>query len=122
MPYDEAISNYPSVKGLSLELPFLKFRYLKYTGTRQAFAVNEPDPAVASAPSRAAAVSRAPEARLVFRQEAPVTTMGMDPLVSFASVIHELAFGRVSPEGDVAPSGVYPQAAHSPGRSIDFVV
>jgi hypothetical protein len=40
--------------------------------------------------------------QVTFRQEAAFTSLGMDPLVSFASVVHELSYGRITPVGGLA--------------------
>jgi len=124
MPYGDEFSRYPSMKGISLDLPFIKFRYVKVD-------TNEPEEAY---PLRIAdrsehsdeGPSRSTQ-RVIYTSQAQVTTLGMDLMVSSASVIHELVYGRMeSPEDAGQPRvgsyGLYGMEREFSAHSLDIIV
>jgi hypothetical protein len=108
------------MKGISIELPFLRFKYVKYSGCEgQARSQGAGRLEAASEEyERPATVS----SQVTFRQEAAFTSLGMDPLVSFASVVHELSYGRITPVGGVGLRGTYPRAVEPSPYSLDMLV
>lgn len=79
------------MKGISLDLPFIKFRYVKVDK-------NEPEeayPLRITDRSEYSNDSPLNTRRIIYTNPAQVTTLGLDPMVSSASVIHELVYGRI---------------------------
>jgi len=108
------------MKGIAVELPFVKFKYVKVDKgesekSKAARTVDLTVPGetrVSSAPSR-----------LIITKEAEITTLGLDPMISNAAVIHELAYGRseslqVYQQKSSAYPAVYEQLPHS----LDVIV
>jgi hypothetical protein len=121
MPYEDQFSQYPSMKGIAVELPFFSFKYVKVdkgqaeqsrSSSSKAIDLIVPDEETPlTVPSRVM-VSRRSE----------VTTLGMDPMISNASVIHELTYGRIETAQNTAQppsySGVFEPSPHS----LDIII
>lgn len=109
----------PSIKGIAVELPFVKLKYVRVDpfppersrNTRQV------DITVPSGDRPPAAVPR-----MVVSREAEVTTLGMDGMISFASVIHELTFGRIEAAREHPFTAAYPAACEPSPHSLDIIV
>jgi hypothetical protein len=121
MLYEDQFSRYPSMKGIALELPFMKFRYVKVVSDKPEDTSNsrqisttipyddQPTPVV-SAP------------RLILSRPAEVTTLGMDPMVSSASVIHELTYGRSEASMSFSQAVSYPAVKEPAPHSLDIII
>jgi hypothetical protein len=124
MSYGDDISRYPSMKGISVDLPFIKFRYVKLdrNETEESKPLKITDNSVKSED-----VSSLNSRRIVYTREAEVTTMGLDPMVSKASVIHELVYGRTESASTFTrplsyPAMSYPAEKEASSHSLDIVV
>lgn len=119
---------YPSLQGMSVDLPFVKFRYVKMENRSSALwppAARRVDTTIPS--SVESAVSTRISGHITVGQEAKAVSMGMDPIVSFASVVHELAYGRISsdePYGNRAssPLSLYTASAASQTHVLDIIL
>jgi hypothetical protein len=114
MPNGDEFSRYPSMKGISVDLPFIKFRYVKVDKNSS----NEPEEAKPlrisdnSLPSEDTAALNT--RRIIYTKQAEVSTMGMDPMVSNASVIHELVYGRSESTSTFTRTSLsYPAASYT---------
>ncbi|MEA2101003.1 MAG: hypothetical protein U9P80_00305 [Thermodesulfobacteriota bacterium] len=103
MKVENALYSHASyIKGISVELPFFRFRYLKVEGNDNQ-AVSDHKRIGASHVQRAGfTVADAIQGQPGISPAISVT--GTDPLVSRASVIHELAYGRIKRDD---PGGGY---------------
>lgn len=81
------------MKGMAVDLPFVKFRYLKVQGevSGQAAQRSKVDRVSAKQEERRS-LSRV---RMEFLPSPTIKSLGLDPMVSSVSVIHELAYGRM---------------------------
>lgn len=121
MAYGKINSHLPNMKGISLDLPFFRFRYVKVQDESQKQVQSE---TAAQVDQSRGIDSSAPRAITVsYIKPAEVTTLGIDPLVSSASVIHELVYGRISgSSGETKPQTTYPAAKEYIPPSLDIVV
>jgi len=122
MPYGDEFSRYPSMKGISLDLPFIKFRYVKVDK-------NEPDDArplkITDRSDYSEDTSSLNTRRIVYTSQAQVTTLGMDLMVSSASVIHELVYGRTEASSFTrnTPTAAYAAESKEPSQNtLDIIV
>jgi len=98
MDYESAFSHMPTMKGLAVEFPFCKIRYVKVQNDLPAG--NTSYNKIASGEqvgrySAGKAEKPKPEQVVIkYARPAEITTMGSDPMISRASVIHELCYGR----------------------------
>jgi len=123
MPGENSFSHVPDLKGISVELPFCRFKYVKVqrsftekTETEQC--VKSPVPAR----HHAGGITGS---RVILARPAEITTLGVDPMISQASVIHELTHGRITGEFDSFPSrkdSVYPLPREEVGYSVDLFI
>ncbi|MDT8272590.1 MAG: hypothetical protein RRA35_05300 [Desulfomonilia bacterium] len=63
--------------------------------------------------------------RVILARPAEITTLGVDPMISQASVIHELTHGRITGEFELFPSrkdAVYPLPREEVGHSVDLFI
>jgi len=107
------------MKGIAVELPFVKFRYVKVdrgvtekpktTKTIDLTVPNEEKPSVTSS-------------RLIVSRNAEITTLGVDPMISQASVIHELTYGRIETAQDTRQSSSYPTVFAQCSHSLDIII
>jgi len=117
----DQFSRYPSLRGVSLDLPFVKFRYVRVENSTPE--ESEPYRQIsATVPGDDQASPVPAPRRLIISREAEATTMGMDPLVSNASVIHELAYGRIGPFESFLPAASYPATKEPARHSLDMIV
>ncbi len=84
-----------NVKGIAVDLPFCRFRYVAIEGDPVRSTVYDSKAAALPRPHDEVEKREPPVRRIEYVPPAPVTTLGSDPLVSSASVIHELFFGRM---------------------------
>ena len=127
MPYGDEISRYPSMKGISVDLPFIKFRYVKLdkNESEESKPLRITDNSVQS--EDVSNVSSLNVRRIVYTKEAEVTTMGLDPMVSQASVIHELVYGRTESASPFTRTASYPATSYAAvkeplSHSLDIIV
>ena len=81
------------MKGVAVDLPFVKFRYLKVQGEVSGQAAQRRKvESVSAKQEERRSLSRV---RMEFLPPPAIKTLGLDPMVSRASVIHELAYGRM---------------------------
>ena len=116
MPYENDFSRYPTVKGIAVELPFVKFKYVKVDGGDTARA----NPA-STIDLRVPSEERTPitASRVIVTREAVVTTLGIDPMISNASVIHELTYGRIEDQqGYTQQASSYPVVFEPSSHSL----
>ena len=108
------------MKGIAVELPFVKFKYVKVDGadtakTKSARILDLSVPSEESTPR--------PASRLIVTRQAEVTTLGIDPMISNASVIHELTYGRIEDlQGYTQQATSYPSVSESSSHSLDLFV
>jgi hypothetical protein len=119
MPYEDLSTQYPSIRGIAVELPFVKFKYVKIDkvqpeNTRNTRQIDVTVPSESRSP---AAVSR-----MVVSDEAEVTTLGLDTMISYASVLHELTYGRIDAFQDNRQITVYPAVSMPSSHSLDVVI
>lgn len=93
MDQENAFSQASYMKGVSVDTPWFKFRYVKIKGNAsdQTSQRKRIDDVV---PKREEKISPS-KIKTEFVYPARVETMGFDPMVSSAAVIHELAYGRM---------------------------
>lgn len=109
------------MKGVALDTPLFKFRYVKVQGNvnEQASARKRIDDV---APKRDEKTS-ATRIKTTYVVPAQVSTMGLDAMVSSASVIHELAYGRMAESTIlVRPDAGYDLRGELPTASLNIVV
>jgi|SRR5208283_1299751 len=118
MPYEDQFFRYPTMKGIAIELPFVKFKYVKvdWGGPEKSKSAKSIDVTIPSKTNPPAALSR-----VIISREAEVTTLGMDPMISYASVIHELTYGRIETARDSKQAASYPAVLAS-SYSLDIIV
>jgi hypothetical protein len=120
MPYEDQFSRYPNVKGIAVEFPFVKFKYVKVDGgdTARPKSARTIDLAVPSEERTPITASR-----LIVTRQAEVTTLGIDPMISNASVIHELTYGRIEDQqGYTQQTSSYPAVFESSSHSLDIFI
>ncbi len=118
---ETVLSQNAYVKGLAVELPFFKFTYLKMDG-RKAETLSSQD-RIGIQTTRERAYTRRTATSSAMPQGATITTLGADPLVSRAAVVHELYYGRPSAEASFSLSGLgYSSPAPPRAGYIDLVV
>lgn len=108
------------MKGIAVELPFVKFKYVKVDRGES----DKPKPSktidLAGQSSLGQPVA---STRLIVTREAEITTLGLDPMISNASVIHELAYGRIeSPQAYQQQAASYPAVPEPASHSLDLVI
>ncbi len=112
-----------NVKGIAVDLPFCRFRYVAIEGDSGRSSISDSKAAALPRPHDEMEKREPPVRRIEYAPPAQVTTLGSDPLVSSASVIHELFFGRmraVSP-GTPGWSG-YPALKEEAPHALDLYV
>jgi hypothetical protein len=108
------------MKGIAVELPFVKFKYVKVDGgdtarSKSARTIDLTVPSEERIPITAS--------RLIVTREAEVTTLGIDPMISYASVIHELAYGRIEDQqGYMQQTSSYPVVFEPSPHSLDIFI
>ena len=120
MPYENDFSRYPSVKGIAVELPFVKFKYVKVDGgdTARSKSARTIDLTVPSEE-----ISPKITSRVIVTRQAEITTLGIDPMVSNASVIHELAYGRIEDQQVYTQlTSSYPAVFEPSSHSLDIFI
>ncbi len=108
------------MKGIAVELPFVKFKYVKVDGgdTARPKSARTIDLTV---PSEGRTSLPAP--RVIVTREAEVTTLGIDPMISNASVIHELTYGRIEDQqGYTQQVSSYPAVFEPSSHSLDIFI
>jgi hypothetical protein len=120
MPYEDQFSQYPTMKGIALELPFVKFKYVKVDRgetekPKNARIIDLTVPSEEKAPISYAS-------RVIVTKEAEVTTLGIDPMISKASVIHELAYGRIETAQDYNLAASYAASYEPSQHSLDIII
>ncbi len=118
MPYEDQFFRYPTMKGIAIELPFVKFKYVKvdWGEPEKSKSAKSIDVTIPSKTNPPAALSR-----VIISREAEVTTLGMDTMISYASVIHELTYGRIETARDSKQAASYPAVLAS-SYSLDIIV
>ncbi|MBN2297953.1 MAG: hypothetical protein JXM72_05140 [Deltaproteobacteria bacterium] len=121
MAYGNVFSQVPNMKGISLDLPFLRVRYVKIQGDQQKQVQSDGRIQVADSSRNEEFISR--PVRVQYVEPAQVTTLGLDPMVSNASVIHELVYGRITDEStDIRLDAEYPAPKEYFPPSLDLIV
>ena len=93
MAYGKVDSQVPNMKGIAVDFPFFRFRYVKVQDDSQKQVQSQ---IKVKTPSLERVENSSPRAiKVEYTRPAEVTTLGIDPLVSSASVIHELVYGRI---------------------------
>lgn len=96
MPYGDPFPQLTEMKGIAVELPLLRYKYVNARGSQSQITSSENK--VSVLPSSEKFSRHAEPIRVNYTQTGPaaVSSLGIDPMVSSASVIHELAYGRIS--------------------------
>jgi hypothetical protein len=108
------------MKGIAVELPFVKFKYVKVDqgDTAKPKSARTIDLRVPSEERTSITPSR-----LIVTREAKATTLGIDPMISNASVIHELAYGRIEDQqGYTLQASSYPDVFEPSPHSLDIFI
>lgn len=108
------------MKGIAVELPFVKFKYVKVDGgdTVKPKSARTNDLTVPSEERTPITASR-----VIVTRQAEVTTLGIDPMISNASVIHELTYGRIEDQqGYTQQTSSYPTVFESSSHSLDIFI
>jgi len=120
MAYEDQFSQYPTVKGIAVELPFVKIRYVKVDrgATEKPKTTKSIDLTVPDNKKPSATPSQ-----MIVSGTAVATTMGVDPMISQASVIHELTYGRIeTAQDDTRQSPAYPAVPSQSSYSLDIII
>jgi len=119
MPYEDQFFRYPTMKGIAVEFPFVKFKYVKvdWGEPEKSKSAKTIDVTIPRKQNPPAALSR-----VIISKKAEVTTLGMDPMISNASVIHELTYGRIETAQDFKQAASYPAVPGSSSYSLDIIV
>ncbi|HOO37600.1 MAG TPA: hypothetical protein PLV78_04755 [Deltaproteobacteria bacterium] len=121
MAYEKINSQVPNMKGIALDFPFFRFRYVKVQEEPQKQV--QPETATKVETSRSIEYSSPRTITVSYVKPAEVTTLGIDPLVSNASVIHELVYGRINGYSSGAkPETNYPVSKEYIPPSLDIIV
>jgi hypothetical protein len=107
------------MKGIAVEFPFVKFKYVKvdWGELEKSKSAKTIDVTIPRKQNPPAALSR-----VIISKKAEVTTLGMDPMISNASVIHELTYGRIETAQDFKQAASYPAVPGSSSYSLDIIV
>jgi len=109
------------MKGLALDLPFFRVRYVKIQGDKQKQVSSESRIKTTASRRNEGTVSR--PIKVHYTEPAKVTTLGLDLMVSNASVIHELVYGRMHYDSGYGVSGArYPEPKESFPPALDLIV
>ena len=121
MAYEKPFSHVSDMKGIAVDLPFCRFRYVKIVNDSKKNIQTENAAYMPSA-ENTRDISNEP-IRIEYAAPAQTTTLGIDPMVSFASVIHELSYGRI--DGYTAgpnENSAYPVVKEEVLHDLDIVV
>jgi hypothetical protein len=108
------------MKGIAVELPFVKFKYIKVDGgdTARPKSARTIDLTIPSEERTSITTSR-----LIVARQAEITTLGVDPMISNASVIHELAYGRIENQQVYTQlASSYPAVFEPSPHSLDLFI
>lgn len=116
-------SHISNVKGIAVELPFCRFRYVAIEGDSGRSAISGSKAAAPPRPYDEVEKRQPPVRKIEYVPPAQVTTLGADPLVSSASVIHELLFGRIRSVASSPPGGgEYPALKEEAPHALDVYI
>ncbi len=123
MPYGDPFPQLMDMKGIAVELPFLRFKYVNIKGSpsQKTYSDNK----VSVLPSSEKLCQQTEPIRINYTQAEPeeISSLGIDPMVSSASVIHELAYGRPAKKTQVSGSvQEYPVPREFRRHDLDIVV
>ena len=118
---EDQLSRYPTMKGIAVELPFIKFKYVKVDRNNPEDA-RPPRQISTTIPYDEQSTPAVSAPRVILSREAEVTTLGMDPMVSSASVIHELVYGRIEVSTDYSQATSYPAVKEPTPHSLDVII
>lgn len=122
MSYGDPFSPMPNMKGIAIELPFLRFKYVNVKGNTYQQKTSS-DNQVTVLPSEDRVKPKAEPIRINYSQPAEVVSFGVDPMVSSASVIHELSYGRIPAYTSEPAKGVeYPVEKKYSRPNLDMIV
>lgn len=121
MAYENDFSQVPNMKGIALDFPFCRFRYVKIQGDQNNQV--QPESKVRTAPPVTREYSSPRAMTVSYTRPAEMTTLGIDPMVSYASVIHELSFGRIEGHSGVPRAETtYPVSRQPDRHYLDIIV
>lgn len=121
MPYGDPLSQIGTTKGIAAQLHLGYSRPVE--GQDEQAGRTTSGNAVVAVPSRPREKSQAQPIRIDYTSSSGVTTYGMDPMVSQASVIHELAYGRINTIASKAATGTgYPIPRDMTMHDLDLFV
>jgi len=122
MPYGDPLSQIGTTKGIAAELHLGTVRYVEGKDEQSDRASGEN--AIVALPARTGDKTRSAEPiRIDYTASYGINTYGMDPMVSQASVIHELAYGRISTVISKTGGGTgYPISRDVNAHDLDIIV
>ena len=121
MTYGDPLSRILGMKGIASEMPL--GRSLSVSSEAEASRRAAEDPDVQSVITSNRSKPQADPIRVDYTSAQGAATMGLDPMVSSASVIHELAYGRIKASMPVrGASAEYPIPRDSVPQSLDIIV
>lgn len=121
MPYGDPLSQIGTTNGMAVELRLGTSKYVD--GLNGQNKKTSDENAVVAVPSRSDDKARATPITIDYTSTYSSTSLGMDPMVSQASVIHELAYGRIGTFIPKAAGGTgYPIPRDSSTHYLDVVV
>ncbi|MCD6570051.1 MAG: hypothetical protein J7L53_05050 [Deltaproteobacteria bacterium] len=121
MRTDKIAAQHLYMKGVALDLPFLRLRYIKIQG-------NPPNKSLYTQKTSSFIPNiknRKLPANLSINNVIPpeIPTLGPDPIISKASVIHELAYGRIRVGARLSREGTsYPTQDICRYPTLDIIV
>ncbi|OPZ28415.1 MAG: hypothetical protein BWZ01_01180 [Deltaproteobacteria bacterium ADurb.BinA179] len=123
MQYGDPFSHIQNVKGIAVDLPFCRFRYVTMERDTGGGSVSANRHRVRSCSHEMIGRREAPVRRIEYVRPAEVASLGADPLVSSASVIHELSYGRMAVDfTGFANRRDYPAPKEETPRILDLFV
>jgi hypothetical protein len=120
MPYGESLSQVGTTKGIAAEL---HLGALRYVDGQDEYSRASGENAIISLPARTSDKPQAKPIRIDYTASSGIYSYGMDPMVSQASVIHELAYGRINTAvSKTGGSTGYPIPRDLNAHDLDIIV
>jgi hypothetical protein len=121
MPYGGPLSQIGSMQGRAAELHLGSLKYIENQGGQSSRPSN--DTTILAVPVETRDKPQAKTIRVDYTTSPGINTYGMDPMVSKASVIHELAYGRIDANIPKTGKGTgYPIPGDYGNHNLDLIV
>jgi hypothetical protein len=120
MPYGESLSQIGNATGIAAEVNLGSFRYVENQDDQ--YNRTSGGNAIANLPARTGEKQQAKPIRVDYTSAYGVSSYGVDSMVSQASVIHELAYGRISTVIPRTGGTGYPIPRDMTQHDLDIIV